>query len=126
MKREFRALDMFAAQTDELKKLIEEHPDYPIVVLVNSDVVADDDYCWWYAPSLRFRLGEILDCDQDINDEKVFSDRSDFEKAIRYRFECDDSISEDITDEEFDQLVKKEMQKYEPYWKDVIVIYADV
>jgi len=125
MKREFRPLNMFAEQTDELKRLIEEHPDYKIIVCVASEVVSEEEGSW-YAPSLSFRLGEILDIEQDINDEKIYTDRDDFEEDVRYCFECDDSIPEDISEEEFDKLVEKEMQKYEPYWKDVIVIYADI
>ena len=42
----YKPLNMFIKQTDELKKLIVEHPDYPIVVLCSSDVVADDVYNW--------------------------------------------------------------------------------
>lgn len=41
---EYKPLNMFTKQTEELKVLIQEHPDYPIVVLVGSEVVADDDY----------------------------------------------------------------------------------
>ena len=33
---------------------------------------------------------------------------------------------EDVSDEEFDRAVEEEMKKYEPYWKKVIAIYADV
>ena len=31
----YKPLNMFSEQTDELKKIIAEHPDYPIVVLCN-------------------------------------------------------------------------------------------
>ena len=47
-------------QTDNLKelfKLIEKHPDLPIVAMVDSDVVADDCYCYW--------LGEWGKCEVD-------------------------------------------------------------
>lgn len=122
---EYKPLNMFVKQTDELKELIKEHPDYQIVVVVGSEVVADDDYVYWYAPELRFCLGEILDCEQEVNDEKVYTDRDDLEEDIMYMLSCDDTISE-LTDEEFDKLVEKEMKKYEPYWKDVIKIVADI
>ena len=81
--REYKPLKMFTAQTDELKKLIAEHPDLPIVVLTNEDVVAGDDYGWWYAPKISFSLGELLDCEQDVNNEKVYVDRDDFEEDLR-------------------------------------------
>ena len=120
----YKPLNMFAEQTDELKKLIREHPDYPIVVVCNSDVVADENG-WWYAPEISFKTGVILDCEQDINDEKVYIDEDDFEEDIRYMLEDREDL-EDVSDEEFDRAVEEEMKKYEPYWKKVIAIYADV
>lgn len=123
--RAYRPLGEFVKQTEELRKLICEHPDYPIIVMVNCDVVCDDMYAWWYAPDLRFEIGEILDCDQEVNDERVYTDRDDFREDIQYALECDESHDND-TDEEFDEAVKKIMDEYEPYWKDVIMIRADV
>lgn len=124
-KKKYRPLNMFTAQTDELKKLIAEHPDLPIVVIVNAEVVADDDYNWWYAPDISFSLGEILDCEQDVNDMKVYTDRDDFEEDLQ-NILCDLEEFENATDEEFDQAVKEQLADYEPYWKQVIQIRADV
>lgn len=124
-KKKYRPLGMFTAQTDELKKLIAEHPDLPIVVIVNAEVVADDDYNWWYAPDVSFSLGELLDCDQDVNDMKVYTDRDDFEEDLQ-NILCDLEEFENATDEEFDQAVKEQLADYEPYWKQVIQIRADV
>lgn len=121
----YRPLDMFVKQTDELKKLITEYPDYPIVVMVGTEVVADDTYGWWYAPCLSFSIGEILDCEQDIDDEKTYLDRDDFEDDIRNYFEWKEEY-DSLSDEEFDKAVKDKMAEYEPYWKKVIQIRADV
>lgn len=123
--REYKPLKMFTAQTDALKKLIADHPDLPIVVIVNSEVVADDDYNWWYAPDVSFSLGELLDCDQDVNDMKVYTDRDDFEEDLADIL-GDSGDYDETTDEEFDKIVKEELKKYEPYWKKVIQIRADV
>ena len=121
----YRPLDMFTKQTDELKKLIAEHPDYPIVVMVANEVVADDFYGWWYAPSLSFSIGEILDCEQEVNDEKVYTDRDDFEEDLADVL-GDSGDYDETTDEEFGKVVQEELKKYEPYWKNVIQIRADV
>lgn len=121
----YKPLNMFTKQTDELKQLIAEHPDYPIVVMVGSEVVADCDYGWWYAPCLNFSIGEILDCEQDVNDEKVYVDRDDFEEDLAAIL-GDSGEFDETTDEEFDAIVKAELAKYEPYWKKVIQIRADV
>lgn len=121
----FKPLDMFIKQTDELKALIAEHPDYPIVVMCSDAVCADNDFSWWYAPCLSFCIGEILDCEQDINAGIIYVDRDEFEEDLQDRF-ADDERYENLSDAEFDNIVKAELAKYEPYWKKVIVIRADV
>ena len=77
----YKPLDMFVKQTDDLKELITQYPDYPIVVMVANEVVGDDVFGWWYAPCLSFSIGEILDCEQDINDEKTYIDRDEIGRA---------------------------------------------
>lgn len=120
----YKPLNMFSEQTDELKKLIAEHPDYPIVVLCNYEVCADDSYNWWYAPELRFKVGELLDCEQDVNDERVYSDRGEFEDDLENML-SDSGDYDETTDEEFDNIVKSKLEEYEPYWRKVILIMAD-
>ena len=122
----YRPLNMFLKQTDELKKLIAEHPDYPIVVLCNYEVCGgDDSYDWWYAPEIKFSIGEILDCEQDVNEERMYTDRDKFEDDLADKL-ANNSDYDEATDEEFDAIVKAELAKYEPYWKKVIQIRADV
>ena len=121
----YRPLDMFLKQTDELKELIAKYPDYPIVVIVDSEVVADYDYGWWYAPEIRFGIGEILDCEQDVDDEKTYIDRDELEEDIEEMLSCDNRY-EKLSDEDFNKAVEKELNKYEPYWKKVIQIRASV
>ena len=119
-------INMFIKQTDELKKLIADHPDYPIVVLCSYEVCGgDDSNYWWYAPDLRFSIGEILDCEQAINNEKVYTDRDEFEEDLAELL-ADSGVYDETTDEEFDAVVKAELSKFEPYWKKVIQIRADV
>ena len=121
----YKPLNMFLKQTDELKELISKYPDYPIVVIVDSEVVADYDYGWWYAPEIRFGIGEILDCEQDVDDEKTYIDRDELEEDIEEMLFLDNRY-EKLSDEDFNKVVKKELNKYEPYWKKVIQIRASV
>ncbi len=125
MNREYKPLNMFLKQTDELKELIKKYPDYPIVVLVGNEVAADDDYRWWYAPELEFKIAEILDCEQDVDEMKVYADRDEFEEDLNNLLSLMEEY-ENLSDEEFEKIVKAELQKYEKYWKPVIAIYADV
>ena len=121
----YRPLNMFTKQTDELKQLISEHPDYPIVVIVGSEVVADDGYVWWYAPCISFGIGEILDCEQDIDEEKTYIDRDEFEEDMYNKYE-DDEEYEKLDNYEFDEMIENKLKEYEPYWRKVIQIRADV
>ena len=121
----YRPLNMFIKQTDELKELITKYPDYPIVVMVGSEVVADDGYGWWYAPCLSFGIGEILDCEQDIDEEKTYIDRDEFEEDMYNKYE-DDEEYEKLDNYEFDEMIENRLKEYEPYWKKVIQIMADV
>ena len=109
-----------AQNSDELKKLISENPDLPIVVLADED--ANCGYSgWMYCSSISFAIDEILDCDFYDYDDTVFTDRDRLEEKI-----SEDLYDEyhDRSDAEYDEAIKREVEKYEPYWKKVIAIYA--
>lgn len=122
--KKHKRLDMYSKHTEELKQLIAKHPDYPIVVLVSGEIASDDSYYWWYAPSVRFGLAELLDCDQDINDERLYSDRDDFKEDVESWLEYSESYDK-WSDKEFETKVQEILDEYEPYWIKVIAIYAD-
>lgn len=106
--------------SDELKKLILENPDLPIVVLAGEE--ANDGYWgWMYCSSISFGIGEILDCDYYDVDDSVFVDRDRLEEKI-----ADDVYDEHeyASDEECEEIIKRRLEELEPYWKKVIAIYA--
>lgn len=106
--------------SDELKKLILENPDLPIVVLAGED--ANDGYWgWMYCSSISFSIGEILDCDYYDVDDSVFVDRDRLEEKI-----ADDIYdeNEEASDEYCEELIKRKLEELEPYWKKVIEIRA--
>ena len=113
--------------TDELKELIAEHPSYPIVVLADEEAVVSD---WHYTlcSDITFAVGEILNCENPIDEESVCTDRDEFEE----RFEewlwdrMFDELGEEAepNEEEFQDRLKLELAKFEPYWTKVIMIYA--
>lgn len=108
----------------ELKKLIEQYPTYPIVILVNEEVIADYGYNTWFAPDMYCYVGEILE-EQDIDDEKIFEDRDEFEEALADAY-CDLDEFKNLTDDEFYDIIAQKAKEYDPYWKDCIIIYATV
>ena len=110
-------------KTDELKKLIEEHPDYPIMVLCDPEVCADD-YRHYVAPDMWFSVGEVLDCEQPVNEELVYTDRIEFEEDLSEYIAL--QYDDDVPDKELDKILEAELKKYESYWKNVIFIRATV
>ena len=110
-------------KTDELKKLIAEHPDYPIVVLAGEEANGGDCY-WMFCSDISFRLGEILNVEPPYNEEIICCDRDDFYENMQEWLEDDDEFK-DLSDEEFDKKLQEEIAKYEPYWEKVIEIWVD-
>ena len=108
------------AELTELKKIILENPNLRIAVLVEDDLCTGD-YSWMYAPNVRCEIGEILDCDQEICEGKIYNDKIEFEEDIA------DSIMDKyahLTDAEFNEKVREEMRNYAPYWETCILVYA--
>lgn len=110
--------------SSELRKLIAENPDLPIVVLA-SEEAACPDYCWTYCNDVRCDLSLLLDAQTpyDEDDGHLFTDKGEFEEAIADAF-SDDEKYHALSDQEFDEAVKREMNKYESSWQRVIAIYA--
>lgn len=110
--------------TERLKELIAEHPDYDIVVLVGEETNGGD-YSWMFCRDISFKVTELLTVETPYNDEVICCDKDEFEDGVQDWLEetlYDDGI--DLSDKEFDKRLKAEIQKYDPYWKNVIAIYA--
>lgn len=104
--------------TDELKKLIAEYPDYPICVLAGEEANGGD-YDWMFCSDIRFDVGEILDADiYDYNDA-VITDRDRLEEILEDRL-----YDEGLEGDALDKAVKEKLAELEPRWKDVICILA--
>lgn len=126
-----RKVSGILADTTELRQMILDHPDYPIVVLV-SDEANNGDYSWMYASNITFAVGEILDKQQPFNQELIYSDRDSFEEDFEeWLWEdlqmkmADRGKGTDLSEEMFQCILKRELEQYEPYWKDCIIIHAD-
>lgn len=107
-------------ESDELKKLILENPELPIVVLAGEESW-DGDHCWTFCSSISFCIEEILDCDFLDCHDCVFTDRDCLKEHI------EDDLYDDYhdgPDEEYEAAIQKKLQELEPYWTKVIAIYA--
>ena len=107
-----------AKQTDKLKELIAEHPDYPICVLAGEEANSGD-FCWTYCQDIQFDVGEILDTDYYGYNDEVITDRDYLEEIIEDRL-CDEYSDEN----ELNRAIQAKIAELEPYWKDVICIWA--
>ena len=107
-------------KTDELKRLIAENPDLPIVVLAGEEANGGD-YPWMFCSCISFDVGEILDCEYLDYDDAVFTDRERLEEVVADRLYDNNPT---IGEEEFNIAVAEKVKEFEPYWKKVIAIYA--
>lgn len=113
-------------KTDELKKLISDNPNLPIVVIAGESANVGE-YSLMYCSDVKFRIEEILDCEVPYS-EYVETDRDNFEEQIEEWLwdemggnDKDSKLPETI----FEDALKETKEKYEPYWKKVIAIYVD-
>lgn len=109
--------------TTELRKLIAENPDLPIVVIAGEESYSGE-WGYEYCTNVRCDLGEVLDCKIPFGNGIVPTDKDDFEERLA-EYLCDLPEWKELSDEEFDKRLKEELAKYESYWKKVIAIYAD-
>lgn len=107
----------------ELRKLIAENPDLPIVVLAGEEANNGGNYYWMYCSSVSASIEEILYIHTPYDEDAIFTDKDYFEEAV-----CDalnNKETSELSEDEFDSLVKAEIAKYEPYWRKVIAVYAN-
>lgn len=107
----------------ELRKLLNENPDLPLLVFA-TDEANSGNYSTELA-ELRCHKGIVLNCPKDMpipNDERIYTDESDFEEDLS------EGLYEEyfnLSENEFESLVKARMKEYEPYWKDCIIVICD-
>lgn len=101
--------------TDELRQLILDHPDLPLLISAGEEAAG------FLCTSISVRVGEFLDCDQNIDEEITFTDREYFEEEVRDKYEDFDG-----TEEEWEAFIERKLAEYEPYWKRCIILHADI
>lgn len=114
-----KTIDLFNS-TEELRKLIIENPDLPLIVFAGESANTGD-YSSTSCSDVRAYIGEILGCENDVCDH-ICDDRIEFEERLV------DKLDEEypkLSSEEFDDLLKKRLNEYEPYWEKCIILYVD-
>lgn len=108
---------------DELKHLIVENPDLPIVVFAGDDANTGD-YGFMSCSCVRAQEGEFLDCKQKIDACKCYTDRDDFEDDVA-DFLAGEEQYRDLPDDEFNALVEQTVNEYDDFWKPCILLHVD-
>ena len=106
--------------TDGLRRFILENPDLPIVILADESSVTDNG-AWTYCSEISVKIEEILDCEYYDYGDMAITGRDRLEEIIG------DTLYEEYHDKpesEYDAAIKAEVEKFEPYWKKVIAVYA--
>lgn len=107
--------------TDDLRNLIMQHPDMPLLIMA-GDNSNTGEYSYMACTSVRAEAGEYLSCWQEFDEEYIYTDREQFESVLT---DCiGDSLVFD-TESEFDAAVQAELKKYDKYWKPCIILYVD-
>ncbi len=106
--------------SDELRQLIIDNPDLPLLVFAGEDC-NNGDYCFMSCGSVSASVGEFLDCQQTVDDERCFTDRDEFQEKLEDNL-CD---SFDGSEQEFEAYIEDILMEYEPYWKPCIILYVN-
>lgn len=112
----------FLNECKELKELISENPDLPLMFFAD-DTGNDGDYSYMSCSMIRAHKGKILDCPSEVDNEIVFDDKRYFEEEL-VEMLCEKYAQSNLSDEEFKKIFEEEKSKYDDKWKDCIVVYV--
>ena len=121
MKDPMKVKHRLVHSTDELKGMILEHPDLPMLVFA-GDEANTGDYSYTVCTSVGVKVGEYLDCLNEVSDEIIFTDREYFEEELADKLFDKHA---DLPDDEWEALIQKKMEEYAPYWKPCIIVFVD-
>ena len=118
MKEEEKRATCYLHEMDELRKLLIENPGIPLVIFAGEAANIRDHSYTLCTRAFAYK-GEALDCMQEVDKEKVYIDRAEFEEDMYDQL----YDSYDGTDDDFEVYFKDQLKEYEPYWKDAIIMF---
>lgn len=99
----------------ELRELIIDNPDLPVVFMVNSDVVVDDFYANWLASISSVKVGEYC-----CYKTRYYDDQIELEEE--YYVDHEDELK-NLKDNEIDRIIK---ERTSSWWRKAIIVYVGV
>lgn len=112
--------NQIAHNTSELKKIILENPDLPIVVFAGREA-CNYDFNTTLCSYMQTYVGKYLDIKvEEDKEDRMYEDEDDLKDKI-YEY-----YSDKFTDEkELNNYVDKKLNQYSHFWKKCIVLYVD-
>lgn len=107
--------------TAGLRKFIIENPDLPLIVFAGENANTGY-YSSASCSDVRAYIGEILDCETDVCEDRIFDDRDELEEVL---FDKLADEHPELSSDELEKLVKNRLTEYEPYWEKCIILYVD-
>lgn len=102
---------------EKIRELIAAHPSLPVVYFAQYDGDCEYGLC----THSTAEVGIVLLC-RGPDDERIYIDEDELREDIEENlYTADDWLS--MPDGEFDRRVDAEMQKYEPFWEEAIIVY---
>ena len=102
---------------EKVRELIVAHPSLPVVYFVQAD--CDSEY--GLATHSTAEVGIVLLC-TGPNDERIYTGVEELRDDIEYNLGAEGEYG-DMPEDEYDKLVDAELEKYEPYWEECIIVY---
>lgn len=113
MKEEEKRATELVHSTDELRKVLLKYPGLPLVIFAGEGYAA--------CSKAIGCEGIILDCMQEVDKEKVYIDRAEFEEDLYNKL----YNYYDGSDDDFEVYFKDRLKEYEPYWKDAFILFVN-
>ena len=115
-------LEILTGISNELKNLISENPELPIIFLAGSCANLDKETCTCCYETFA-EIGEIIDTEEfPVCSDFVFHNRDEFYEVL---YECLEDDYKDLDKTSLDDLFQKYVKEYEPHLKKVIAVYVD-
>ena len=112
-------LEILTGISNELKNLISENPELPIIFLAGSCANLDKEN-WTCCYETFAEIGEIIDTEEfPVFSDFVFHNRDEFYEVL---YECLEDDYKDLDKTSLDDLFQKYVKEYEPHLKKVIAV----
>lgn len=103
---------------DNLLALIKENPNLPIVPMVATEAVCDDNHAYWMAEWGSAKVDRYW-----VSDDRIYSYNEDYDDLVDEWIDNNYESYLDVSGDELEKLADNEIQCYA--WKKAIIVYIN-